>query len=57
MPTSSHTQALLQVPLNSRENFKPGAGLNLNAGLRYTANETFVPQLQALDQSPDTCSG
>ncbi|MBS0516503.1 MAG: hypothetical protein JSS16_13635 [Proteobacteria bacterium] len=39
-------QALLQVPLNSRENFKPGAGLNLNAGLRYTANETFVPQLQ-----------
>ncbi len=38
--------ALLQVPLNSRENFKPGTGLNLNAGLRYTANETFVPQLQ-----------
>lgn len=39
-------QALLQVPLNSRENFKPGTGLNLNAGLRYTASETFVPQLQ-----------
>lgn len=39
-------QALLQLPLDSREDFKPGAGLNLNAGLRYTASETFVPQLQ-----------
>jgi len=39
-------QALLQVPLNSRGDFKPGTGLNLNAGLRYTASETFVPQLQ-----------
>lgn len=38
--------ALLQTPLNSRENFKPGMGLNLNAGLRYTASETFVPQMQ-----------
>lgn len=39
-------QALLQLPLNSREDFKPGAGLNLNVGLRYTASATFVPQLQ-----------
>jgi len=39
-------QALLQAPVNSRENFKPGLGLNLNAGVRYTASETFVPQLQ-----------
>jgi hypothetical protein len=39
-------QALLQAPLDSREQFKPGLGLNLNAGLRYTASETFVPQLQ-----------
>ena len=38
--------ALLQAPLNSREDFKPGMGVNLNAGLRYTASETFVPQLQ-----------
>lgn len=38
--------ALLQTPLNSREDFKPGTGLNLNAGLRYTASETWVPQLQ-----------
>lgn len=39
-------QALFQAPLNSRERFKPGLGLNLNAGLRYTASETVVPQLQ-----------
>jgi hypothetical protein len=39
-------QALLQVPLASRADFKPGAGINANVGLRYTANETFVPQLQ-----------
>ena len=39
-------QALLQQPLNSREGFKPGTGLNLNVGLRYTASATWVPQLQ-----------
>ncbi|HEY8010601.1 MAG TPA: hypothetical protein VIE67_06330 [Rudaea sp.] len=39
-------QALVQQPLNSREDFKPGSGLNLNFGLRYTASATFVPQLQ-----------
>jgi hypothetical protein len=39
-------QALLQQPLNSREAFRPGTGLNLNLGLRYMANTAFVPQLQ-----------
>ncbi len=39
-------QALLQQPLNSREDFRPGNGLNLNFGLRYNASETFVPALQ-----------
>ena len=39
-------QMLLQQPLNSREDFKPGTGLNLNLGLRYTASTFFVPQLQ-----------
>jgi hypothetical protein len=43
---SYFAQALLQVPLDSRENFKPGAGINANFGLRYSASETFVPQLQ-----------
>jgi len=39
-------QALVQQPLNSREDFKPSAGVNLNLGLRYMASPTFVPQLQ-----------
>ena len=38
--------ALVQQPLDSREDFKPGTGLNLDFGLRYTANTVLVPQLQ-----------
>jgi hypothetical protein len=40
------TQAMAQAALNSRDGFKPGAGLNLNAGLRYTASPTWVPAVQ-----------
>jgi hypothetical protein len=36
----------LQQPLDSREDFKPGTGVNLNLGLRYTASAVFVPQVQ-----------
>ncbi len=39
-------QALVQQALDSREGFKPGTGVNLNFGLRYTALATFEPQLQ-----------
>jgi hypothetical protein len=39
-------QALLQQPMNSVENFRPGTGLNVNFGVRYMAFERFVPQLQ-----------
>ena len=39
-------QALLQQPLDSRAGFKPGTGINVNFGLRYTASATFEPQLQ-----------
>jgi hypothetical protein len=39
-------QAMLQQPLNSREEFKPGAGLNLTAGLRYLHAGRWTPQLQ-----------
>lgn len=38
--------ALLSQPLNSREHFRPGTGINFNVGVRYTASETLVPQLQ-----------
>jgi len=39
-------QALVQQPLNSREDFRPGTGLNANVGARYVANETVVPHVQ-----------
>lgn len=39
---------MLQQPLNSRDEFKPGAGLNLSLGVRYTAMlpANLSPQLQ-----------
>jgi hypothetical protein len=39
-------QGLFQIPVTSRDDFKPGAGLNVSIGTRYVANPTFVPQLQ-----------
>jgi hypothetical protein len=38
--------ALLSQALDSREHFRPGTGININLGVRYTASETIVPQLQ-----------
>jgi hypothetical protein len=39
-------QALLQIPLTSTDDFKPGAGLNVTAGVRYVTGSVVVPQLQ-----------
>lgn len=39
-------QATLQQPLNSHDGFKPGSGVNVTAGLRYTAWHMFTPQAQ-----------
>lgn len=39
-------QALLQVPLSSKDEFKPGVGANLTAGVRYVTGGSVVPQLQ-----------
>ncbi len=39
-------QGLLQQPLNSRDDFKPGTGINLNFGVGYAAYESVTPQLQ-----------
>lgn len=39
-------QALLQLPLNRKDDFKPGSGLNLSLGLRYVGSGPVVPQLQ-----------
>jgi hypothetical protein len=40
------TQALYQKALNSRNDYKPGDGFNLNFGLRYAGITSFAPQLQ-----------
>ena len=39
-------QVTAQQALNSNDGFKPGFGVNANAGIRYNMSETFVPQLQ-----------
>lgn len=40
------SQAVAQLPLNSRDDYKPGNALNLNLGLRYMGLESVTPQLQ-----------
>jgi hypothetical protein len=39
-------EAIVQQPLNSREDFKPGTGLNVSIGARYMSNDTVRPQVQ-----------
>lgn len=39
-------QAMLQQPVTSKNDFKPGTGVNLSLGARYVASTFFVPQLQ-----------
>jgi len=39
-------QGLLQVPLNSRDQFQPGRRLSVDAGLRYDLNESVGVMLQ-----------
>jgi len=39
-------QALVQQPMNSKENFRPGTGLNVNFGVQYVSFERIIPQLQ-----------
>lgn len=39
-------QALLQVPRSFKDEFKPGVGANLTAGIRYVTGGSVVPQLQ-----------
>ena len=37
---------LLQLPMNSKEDFKPGTGVNLNFGVQYVSFESWTPRLQ-----------
>jgi len=39
-------QALVQQPLNSKDEFKPGTGLNINLGIRYMGFEKITPHVQ-----------
>jgi hypothetical protein len=39
-------QALLQQPLNSREDFRPGTGLNVTLGARYGGFGRITPLVQ-----------
>jgi hypothetical protein len=39
-------QALVQQPLNSRDDFRPGTGLNVNLGLRYAGFDRVTPHVQ-----------
>jgi hypothetical protein len=39
-------QASMQAALNSKDDYKPGTGYNLNLGMRYMGFERVMPQLQ-----------
>jgi len=39
-------QAYVQQPLNYRDDFRPGAGINANAGVRYVGFSKVTPHLQ-----------
>lgn len=39
-------QAVFQTALNSKNDYKPGDGLNLNLGFRYMGFATVMPQIQ-----------
>ncbi|BCM24499.1 hypothetical protein ZMTM_07580 [Methyloradius palustris] len=40
------SQGVVQTALNAKDDYRPGNGLNLNGGLRYTGFAGFTPQLQ-----------
>jgi hypothetical protein len=40
------TEAIVQQPLNSREDFKPGTGVNVSIGARYMSFQDWRPQIQ-----------
>jgi hypothetical protein len=50
-------QALVQQSINSREDFKPGTGLNVNLGVRYAASPTITPHIQINIRSEKRESG
>lgn len=43
---SRFEQVLVKTPLNARQDFRPGAAVNVNAGLQYAWSAKFTPQFQ-----------
>lgn len=39
-------QGMFQAAINSKDQYKPGKGVNLNLGLRYMEFSSFTPQIQ-----------
>jgi hypothetical protein len=50
-------QGLLQLPVSSREDFRPGKGVNLNFGVQYVSFESWTPRLQINARMEDRDSG
>jgi len=49
--------ALLQVPVRTKDEFKPGVGGNVEVGIRYVTDSAFVPHLQINARSEGKESG
>jgi hypothetical protein len=54
---SYFAQAMAQQPLGARDGFRPGFGLNLSGGVRYTASTIVTPLLQLNVRVEDRESG
>ena len=50
-------EAMVQQPLNSRDEFRPGTSVNANFGMRYVAFESFTPHIQINVRSEGRESG
>ncbi|HTT09103.1 MAG TPA: hypothetical protein VMH34_09980 [Gammaproteobacteria bacterium] len=50
-------QALFQIPVATQDDFRPGNGLNLNAGVRYGGIKYFAPLLQFNMRAEEAESG
>jgi hypothetical protein len=50
-------QGLVQLPMNYKEDFKPGNGLNVNFGVQYAGFEHWTPRLQVNARIEDRDKG
>jgi hypothetical protein len=50
-------QALVDQPLDSRDGFRPGSGVNVNLGVRWAAGRLISPQLQLAVRTEERESG